>query len=294
MLHIEMLEDRFVLSATYLGLDVSGDISATSDEFGYLRVDDEDHDLSSQTPAFYGPIEFSSNIDIPTFVLDFKSIPQANTTDFNGNVVSAFDVTAFGFGTGSFNTIANSILNEVKEDFFSELDGTVAGPLGQDLKIDFIIGDIGSAPAGRTEYYYVQIGTGVSGPEAQLNGVFGVARYSGVRNGFGMGPNNGIANGSVVASIFTDDIAALSGLSPSNALTSGNLEYTKQAISGTVSHEIGHTLSLLHTKKAGSVQPMANKAPIMGTGAIDLPNQDRITDRQFFYISPVRPTRVWR
>jgi hypothetical protein len=66
------------------------------------------------------------------------------------------------------------------------------------------------------------------------------------------------------------------------ALTSGNLSATRHAISGTTSHEIGHALSLLHLNKAGSVTH-SGVPPLMGTGAIDLPNIDRISNREFAF-----------
>jgi hypothetical protein len=65
-----------------------------------------------------------------------------------------------------------------------------------------------------------------------------------------------------------------------NALTNGNLNYTTNAIAGTLSHEIGHTLSLLHINKT-NIETPNGLPPIMGTGAIDLPNQDRIGEREF-------------
>ena len=109
----------------------------------------------------------------------------------------------------------------------------------------------------------------------------GQACGSCVRNDAGAGPNFGVQIGDVVGSVFTDEINGLGGLSPANALTSGNFGFTTFGVGGTLSHEIGHSVSLSHINKAGSVQPTPGRAPIMGTGAIDLPNQDRITDREF-------------
>lgn len=215
--------------------------------------------------------------DVLTFVLDFKESSQGNTSDIFGNVTSDFDITDYGFNISDFDMVAQAILAEVDEDYFTELIGTVAGPVGQDLAIDFIIGDIGVAPVGITEYYYVQIGTGTSGPHS--GGTLGVAGGSVVRSNGGNGPNFGIQTGDVVASVFTDAIQGLGGVG--TQLSSGNLQSTTFAVSGTLSHEIGHTLSLSHINKAGSTQPTNGVSPIMGTGAIDLPNQDRVTDREF-------------
>ena len=67
-----------------------------------------------------------------------------------------------------------------------------------------------------------------------------------------------------------------------DALTSGNLLFTRNALAGTISHEIGHALSLTHMNAAGAVTP-TGLPPIMGTGAIDLPAQARIGNREFAY-----------
>jgi hypothetical protein len=91
-----------------------------------------------------------------------------------------------------------------------------------------------------------------------------------------------VAVGSVVSSVFTDNIQNLGSLTPGNALGSGTLGFTVDAIAGTVSHEIGHAVSLRHIDKAGSATP-TSFPPLMGTGAIDLPNQDRISDREFSF-----------
>ena len=284
----ESLESRIVLSASTAGaghehgpagVDVAYGVF-TPEEIEALEAIPFDSSLSSK--PFAGPMPMADGgaheADILTFVLDFKEVAQGMTSDVFGNMTTDFDVTAYGFMASDFNTVANAVLAEVEEDYFDELVGTVAGPVGSDLRVDFIIGDIGVAPAGITEYYYVQIGSVVAGsPHASS---LGVAAGSSVRNNAGVGPN-GVVAGDVVASIFTDNINGLGGLAPANALTSGNLTFTTMAISGTTSHEIGHTLSLSHIDKAGSTQPSPGAAPIMGTGAIDLPNQDRITDREF-------------
>lgn len=198
--------------------------------------------------------------------------------DIFGNGLGDFDITAYGFTQQDFDALANAILAEVDFDYFRIPQGTTAVPAGQDLRVDFMIGDVGTAPVGVTEYYYVQIGTGISGPHT--DGTLGVAGGSVVRNTAGSGPNSGIQVGDIVASVFTNAIVTMGGLTPSDALTSGNLNATKHAVAGTLSHEIGHTLSLDHIDKAGVTTP-TGLPPIMGTGAIDLPNQDRINDREF-------------
>ncbi|MCG6158207.1 ELWxxDGT repeat protein [Rubinisphaera margarita] len=218
--------------------------------------------------------------DVLTIVLDFKDSDDPQSTDLFDNVVGEFDVTAYGFNSSDFGMIVDAIMEEVDDDFFHELIGTVANSSQQDLAIDFVVGDIGTLYAGASEYYYVQIGTGISGDHTN-GGILGVAAASAVRDENGTANIYGLQNGAIVASIFTDVIQGMGGLTPSSALSSGNLEYTTHAITGTLSHEIAHTLSLSHINKAGSTQPTSGVSPLMGTGAIDLPNQDRITDREF-------------
>ena len=217
-----------------------------------------------------------------TIVLDFIDPAQTNGSDAIGNVVSSFDVTQYGFAANQYNTVVDAITETVREHYFkiltTEQHAPSPLPAGKDLAIDVVVGDVGTPPSnGATEYYYLLIGTAVSGPCASA---LGCAATRSIRNESGTGPNLGLSNGAVVGSIFADNINTLSFLTPSNALTSGNIDFTRHAIAGTTSHELGHAISLLHLNKAGSMTP-TGLPPLMGTGAIDLPNQDRITDRDF-------------
>ena len=221
-----------------------------------------------------------------TVVVNFKTAAQGNTTATTGDTVGAFDQTAYGFSAGQLSTLTSSIMTELNRDYHSiPTQATLPGspiPAGFELNIDFITGLIGQAPSnGDSEYYYAQVGTGVSGSNI---GGLGVASTNSIR--FSNGADGSAANHATVCSIFTNQIVTLASLSPSNALTSGNLPFSTYAIEGTLAHEIGHTLSLSHINKVGSVQPSGavssgGPSPLMGTGAIDLPNQDRITDREF-------------
>lgn len=221
-----------------------------------------------------------------TVVVDYKPAGSPNTTAITGDTISTFNFSAYGFANtpANFNTITASITNELRNIYYSiptsDVDPRSPIPPGHQLKIDFVQGTIGVPPSnGATEYYYVHVGTGVSGPNVG-GGTLGVARVSAIRTSSGADGN--AANAAIVASVFTNAIQTLGGLTPANALTSGNLTFTTYAIAGTLAHEIGHTLSLSHMDKAGSVTP-TGLAPIMGTGAIDLPNQDRIGKREFAY-----------
>jgi hypothetical protein len=276
----EKLEDRRLLAG-----DVHGPAGVdpilgyyTPEEIEAFENVPFDSDYSSKTrpPGYDG----GEPIDALTFVLDFKSPTQGTTSDIFNNQISFFDVTEFGFAASDFDMVTTAIYNEVIEDYFDELVGTVAGPIGEELNVNFIMGDIGTPPVGITEFYFIQIGTGIAGPHTG-GGILGVAGGSVVRDENGIGPNFGIEVGDVVGSMFTDIVVTLGGLTPANALTSGNLEFTTAAVAGTTSHEVAHTISLSHVANAGSVQPTPGAFPIMGTGAIDLPNQSRITDREF-------------
>ena len=155
--------------------------------------------------------------------------------------------------------------------------GELAGTDADRLKINFIIGDIGVAPPGISEFYFVQVGTSL---DPEFDGLFGFAAGGGVRNADGEGPNLGIEVGDVIATVSTSNIVTLDNIIPADALTSGNLEFTTNAIAGTLSHEIGHTLSLSHICVDDSVQP-TGAAPIMATSTKGLTNQLRLTDREF-------------
>ncbi len=235
-----------------------------------------DTNLSTKTP----PVQLDGGHvnDVLTIVIDFKSATQPATTDVIGNSVGSFDITEYGFNSSEFSIVTDAILAEVQDDFFAELGGTVANQNGQDFEINLMEGDIGTPPPGISEYYFVQVGTGLSGP---FTFALGVASGSSVRNSGGSGPNNGVQIGDVVASVFTNNLQGLGNIDPPDALSSGNLMFTRNAVVGTLSHEIGHVLSLSHIDLDMSTQPTKGTAPIMGTGAIDLPNQLRLTDREF-------------
>lgn len=216
-----------------------------------------------------------------TVVLDFIEPGQAPFVDALGNPQGAFDVTTFGFQASEFDTVTQAILDTVNQHYLaiptSNVDGRSPIPQDMQLDIEFVIGDVGTAPSnGATEFYYVTIGSDLSGTAP-----LGVAFLSSIRNAAG-NPSGGFNSGDPVGTIYSDNIQGLGGLTPSNALTSGDLFFTANAIAGTTSHEIGHALSLLHLNNAGAVTPTGT-SPIMGTGAIDLPNQQRILTREFAY-----------
>ncbi|MEQ9410138.1 MAG: right-handed parallel beta-helix repeat-containing protein [Fuerstiella sp.] len=253
-----------------------------------------------------------------TFVLDFWEAGQgASTVDVFGNTIVPFDVTAFGFTTAEFDTVTAEVLRTVQNAYYNiptvGADNRSPIPDGQQLAVDFVIGDIGSLPSnGATEYYTTFIGDTTT-----ANTPLGVAFLSSARDAAG---NPGFAAvGDQIASVYSSNINGLGGLTPADltiediheryedapfgefihadlaspdrnvalndALTSGNLTFTANALGGTTAHEIGHTLSLLHMDATGAgagVTP-TGAPPIMGTGAIDLSNQARIGLREFSY-----------
>ena len=240
-----------------------------------------------------------------TFILDFVEPGQTIVDPFFGGTFTPFDVTGFGFAASDYDTVTQAVLDTVRSHYYNiptvSQDPRSPMPDGKQLDINFVIGDLGQPPSiGATEYYSAVIG----GNAAAGGGILGVAYLSGVRDANGNGPN-AVTAGGHAASIFSDSINGLGGLSPADlsslppgavadivgpstspiyndALTSGNLTFTRNALAGTISHEIGHSLSLTHMNVAGSVTPNGT-APIMGTGAIDTPNQARIGRREFGY-----------
>jgi hypothetical protein len=208
-----------------------------------------------------------------TVILDFNDPAQANTSDIFGNTVGTFDLIPYDLVEADRATLYNSIFNEVINDYYGIVSSDVnpLSPLapGFELDIDFEIGDIGTPPVnGDAEYYYAQIGDAVSGPHT---GSLGVAGGDVIRNVLGNGPNFGFAVGGVLGSIFTSTIQVLNA--------SGLFQAT-HAVAGTLSHEIGHALSLDHMNVVGAVT-QTGLNPIMGTGAIDLANAARLVDREF-------------
>lgn len=248
----------------------------TDEELAQLESMEADSALSTKTPPNLadaaGP---SGHNDVLTIVIDFKDAGEPITSDVFGFQTGPFDIVEYGFSDQDFDLVTNALLAEVFDDFFDEICGSIGK--GEELEINFVIGDIGVAPPGVSEFYYVQVGS-VVGAGANF---LGLAFGSSVRNENG-DPNPDIEIGDVVATVFTDNIQSLSNfnLSPANALSSGNLEFTTNAIVGTLSHEIGHVLSLDHVAVAQSVTP-SGAAPILATGPTGLTVQTRLEDRQF-------------
>lgn len=218
-----------------------------------------------------------------TFVLDFNDANQENTFDIYKAEVETFDLNSYGFAPTDFNLVTNSVLNKVESHFYdiptkSNYFGATTSPIpdGKELDIDFEIGEINTFTPneGDRDYYFLQIGSAVS---SDVN-FLGQAGLNTVRSS--NGTVDSLFQRQVIGSVFTDNINGMGGLG--NTLRSGNLEATTNAIAGTLSHEIGHALSLDHVYK-GQSETFGNVPPLLGTGALDLPNRDRIRDRTFSF-----------
>lgn len=210
-----------------------------------------------------------------TIILDFAT---GSTTDIFGAGTTAANFTPYGFGlslaqieSASFAAVANDYLG------YSTVGANPLSPLpnGKQLNINFELSTGLSAPVnGDTEYYYVAIGnhTGAN------PGFLGQACLSCVRAPVETGPNFGVTNHSIVGSILVDNIATLAGLASTDT-------ERINLLAGTITHEIGHTLSLDHP--GGPVaNPGASIYDVMATGAAptSMPNGERIKDRAFSYV----------
>lgn len=274
------------------------------------------HDTATgQVDALFNNIQGGNPTPGITLVLDFIDPGQASQVDANGRLVDPFDVTAYGFAASDFDTVTNAIL-QTMQSYYGNLPTSDVSPLssippGEMLNLDFVIGDLGTAPSnGATEYYVVTIGDSA----VPLGGLAGQAADIGnIRNAMGMGPGQGLfgvpqANGASAMGVYTNSINQFSPLlnppnafngprdqdgiyvqspesTPQNAitgLTSGNLTFTRRAIGLVTAHELGHTLSLRHILQTGAVTPSGLNA-IMGTPALDTPIQVLAEPNEFAY-----------
>ena len=219
---------------------------------------------------------FSSRLSGDTFILDFDSI----ATDIFGQETGAFDHSTYGF-TGMNNAdVQLAVLTAVTDHFLSyptvSQDPNSPLPDGFELDWNFEIGTVGNGPSnGDTEYYYIKIGTGLSGSNATNQNVFGAACLSCVRNAAGNGPNFGVQTGDIVGAVWTDHIDNIANLASNNS-------QLVNLIAGTTSHEIGHTFSLEHAG-AQDDNPGQSAWGVMGSGATSMPNNQRVLDREFTY-----------
>ena len=207
-----------------------------------------------------------------TIVLNFVSAP---TTDINGVRTTPEAFTSWGFtGLLSLDAIRNATLAAVQTDYLAYPNAAQNPlsplPVGKQLDIDFVWSNgLTGAGNGDPDFFYVDIG------DANPNqGFLGQACLDCVRNSAG---NASQPAGAIVGSILTDSIAALLNLA-TNDTQRINL------LAGTVSHEIGHSLTLRHPN-GQLANPGASPYSLMGTGASPtlMPSSERVKDRAFAY-----------
>ena len=168
--------------------------------------------VGTKTPPPAGILLDSAGNNEITVVVDFKSSndPVPFAEDVFGNTVGPIETDAFGFTSQEFDGVKAAIMAELQEDYFHELAGFVSDQYGPNmqLKLNIIEGEIGTPPPGVAEYYFVQVGTVISGPCAPF---LGCARGSAIRDENGNRRQN-IENGDVVASTFTNNIVRILSL----------------------------------------------------------------------------------
>lgn len=249
-----------------------------------------------------------------TIILDFIDPAQGTFTDPLGRQMTAFDPTNFGFNASDFDRIAQAVKTKVEEHYHgivtADVDPRSPIPEGMQLDVDFIIGDTGVDPGFGNEYYSLFIGDSVQNLGGLAGQSYGIGQ---VRDANGVGPTpNATFPGNLgdpAASVYTNQIASFSpGLNPPDAfehpepypmsdrnvgpdfdpaafkasLTSGNIDFTQEALGLITSHELGHALSLRHVLVNGAVTP-TGKLPIMATPALDGSIQALISPNEFSF-----------
>ena len=203
-----------------------------------------------------------------TLVLDFGP-----GLDHDGAAMSAYDDAAFGFSGLDLAGSQAAVLAAVQDHYLgyptAAADPFSPIPTGYELALDFVIGSAGIAPSnGDLDWYVFSIGEGEAGQS-----FLGEAFIQSVR-----GPDFAPApTGWIVGAVYTDQIATLAGLAGSDA-------QLINLLAGTVSHEIGHTLGLLHPSGA-QANPGESAWSVMATGASpsNMPNAQRVLEREFSY-----------
>jgi hypothetical protein len=206
-----------------------------------------------------------------TIVLNF--VPSA-TTDLFGVGTLPETFSTWGFTGLDLAAVRLATLAAVRTDYlgYPTVGANAASPLpnGKELNINFTFSTGLTGPGnGDTEWYYMAIG------DANPNqGFLGQACLGCVRNSSGVSTT---ANGGIVGSVLTDTISGLLSLATNDA-------QRINLLAGTVAHEIGHTLTLVHPNGA-LPNPGASAYSVMGTGAspTNMPNSERVLDRAFAY-----------
>ena len=221
-----------------------------------------------------------------TFMLDFVTSPTIDSSLVSEDIFGAqTNVTyfgGFGFSGMSYSDVRAATLEAVANDYldYPSIGENAYSPLpnGKQLNINFEMSLGQIAPSNNdSEYYFMAIGNFLPSYWVPTMSALGQACYACVRDAAGNGPNYSVPNGSIVGSIFTNNIASLAYLAGTNA-------QRIDLIAGTIAHEIGHTLTLDHPNGQLS-NPGASSYSLMATGAYPtyMPNAERVQDRAFSY-----------
>lgn len=196
-----------------------------------------------------------------TILIDF--VDPGQNASFGLSQLGAFDMSAFGMQASEYTKLQRAVVAEIREDYYEEIAGEVAKKVGagRRLDIEFRLGNAFFPLAPDTHVIYV--GTG----QWQNTDWIGVGALESVRTASG-----GIGSSGVKGAAFSNRIG---GAQSASAWT---FETARMALSNVISHEVGHTLSLLHVYVANSVQPTSGATPLMATG-LDL--ADLTSDKQF-------------
>jgi hypothetical protein len=206
-----------------------------------------------------------------TVVLNFVNVA---TTDRNNVGTLPETFATWGFTGLDLNGVRAATLAAVKNDYlgYPSFATNAASPLpaGKELNINFTFSNGLSGPGnGDAEWYYMAIG------DANPNqGFLGQACLGCVRNAAGVST---VANGTIFGSTLTDSIFGLLSLATSDA-------QRINLLAGTVAHEIGHGLTLVHPN-GQAANPGQSLWSVMATGASPslMPSSERVKDRAFSY-----------